>query len=106
MNTKNFINLTESLLNETESRKFKEQITNKLSDDIAALIPEYNDQAEEKIEREDHIKNVEQKVEGVVKFRWIIVGAFAVIMFLFSNQSVVFDILTTDKEQGRIEIVK
>jgi len=62
--------------------------------------------SEEKIEREDHIKNVEQKVEGVVKFRWIIVGAFAVIMFLFSNQSVVFDILTTDKEQGRIEIVK
>ena len=62
--------------------------------------------SEEKIEREDHIKNVEQKVESVVKFRWIIVGAFAVIMFLFSNQSVVFDILTTDKEQGRIEIVK
>lgn len=62
--------------------------------------------SEEKVEREGHIKNLEEKLNDVVKFRWIIVGAFAVIMFIFSNQSIVFDILTPDQEQGRIEQVK
>jgi chromosome segregation ATPase len=56
---------------------------------------------EEKIDK--RIGGVDKKVEDIAKFRWIIVGAFVIISFLFSNSNTVIDILTPEQQPVRIE---
>ena len=51
----------------------------------------------------DRIEKVENKLEEVVKFRWIIVGVFAVVSFAFSQSHVVIDLLTPDTSQVQIQ---
>lgn len=60
---------------------------------------------EEKEERVDEISKVDKKVNEVTKFRWIFAGAIAVVMFIFSNQTVIVDILTPNPEPAKLEKV-
>ena len=56
--------------------------------------------------RKKDIKDINTQVEGIKKFRWIFVGAIAVVMFIFSNQTVIVDILTPNTTPDRIQPVK
>ncbi|MFZ9354022.1 MAG: hypothetical protein ACO25L_04315 [Candidatus Nanopelagicales bacterium] len=49
------------------------------------------------------IEKVENKVEEFAKYRWIIIGVFAVISFTISQSNLVVDILTPDSSQTQIE---
>jgi len=80
-----------------------EQCT-KADDYISRLIEEL------KLENKDshqvvveRIEKVENKLEEVVKFRWIIIGVFAVVSFGLSQSHVVVDLLTPDSQQVQIE---
>ena len=75
-----------------------EQCT-KADDYISRLIEEL------KLENKDshqvvveRIEKVENKLEEVVKFRWIIIGVFAVVSFGLSQSHVVVDLLTPDSQ--------
>jgi len=59
---------------------------------------------EEKID--GRIGAVDKKVDDVVKFRWLVVGALVIISFVFSQSSMVVDVLTPDSEKIRIERAK
>lgn len=76
---------------------------NKADDYIGRLIEELKlenkDQHEAVSER---IGKVENKLEEFVKFRWIVVGVFAVISFGLSQSHVVVDLLTPDSSQQHI----
>lgn len=52
------------------------------------------------------IEKLEQKVDDVVKFRWILVGAVVIISFTFSQSKIVVDMLTPDPQSVRIEKAK
>lgn len=76
----------------------------KADDYVTRLIEEL------KIENKDsheavaeRIEKVENKLEEFVKFRWIIVGVFAVISFGLSQSHVVVDLLTPDTQQQVIK---
>ncbi len=49
------------------------------------------------------IEKVESKLEEFVKFRWIVVGVFAVVSFAFSQSHVVVDMLTPNTQQVQAE---
>jgi len=51
----------------------------------------------------ERIEKVESKLEEVIKFRWIIVGVFAVVSFAFSQSHVVVDLLTPDTPQVQVQ---
>lgn len=76
----------------------------KADDYIGRLIEEL------KIENKDQhdavtkrIEKVENKLEEVVKFRWIIVGIFAVVSLGLSQSNMVVDLLTPDTPQIQIQ---
>lgn len=60
----------------------------------------------EQKERESDINNITKKIDEVVKFRWLIAGGLVVAMFIFSNSSIVIDLLTPDQIPAKIEKVK
>jgi hypothetical protein len=75
------------------------------SDDYLARLVE-----EMKLENKDQhdvvskrIEKIETKLEEVVKFRWVIVGIFAVVSFGISQSRMVVDLLTPDNSQVIIE---
>jgi DNA repair photolyase len=49
------------------------------------------------------MEKLETKIEEFVKFRWILVGAVIIVSFVFSQSSVVVDILTPQYGPARIE---
>lgn len=59
---------------------------------------------EDKIDK--RIEAVDKKVDDVVKFRWLVVGALVIVSFAFSQSNTVVDILTPDQGQVRIEKAK
>jgi chromosome segregation ATPase len=59
---------------------------------------------EDKIDKK--IGEVDQKVQDITKFRWIVVGALIIVSFGISNLQVVIDILTPSSSPARIERVK
>lgn len=67
---------------------------------IEELRLENKDQHEAVTER---IENVEKKLEEFAKYRWIVVGIFAVISFGLSQSHVVVDLLTPDYPQVQIK---
>jgi chromosome segregation ATPase len=67
---------------------------------IEELRLENKDQHEIVTER---IEKIETKLEEVVKFRWIIVGVFAVVSLGLSQSHIVVDFLTPDAQQVQIE---
>jgi chromosome segregation ATPase len=74
------------------------------SDDyIGRLIEELKSENKDSHESvADRIEKVESKLEEFVKFRWIIVGIFAVVSFGFSQSHMVVDFLTPDIPQQQI----
>jgi hypothetical protein len=77
---------------------------NKADDYIGRLIEELRienkDSHEAVVQR---IEKVESKLEEFVKFRWIIVGVFAVVSFAISQSHMVVDFLTPDARQVQVE---
>lgn len=67
---------------------------------IEELRLENKDQHEAVSER---IEKIENKLEEVVKFRWIIIGIFAVVSFGLSQSHMVVDLLTPDVSQVQVE---
>jgi len=54
----------------------------------------------------DRIEKIENKLEEFVKFRWIVVGIFAVCSFAFSQSHIVVDFLTPDVPEVQVEKTK
>jgi len=52
---------------------------------------------------EKRINGLEVKIDEVVKFRWMILGAVVFISFALSQSPVIIDILTPDPQPARIE---
>ena len=76
----------------------------KADDYIGRLIEEL------KIENKDshdavvqRIEKVENKLEEFAKFRWALVGIFAVVSFAVSQSHIVVDFLTPDNSQVNVE---
>ncbi len=67
---------------------------------IEELRLENKDQHEAVTER---IEKIESKLEEVIKFRWIIIGVFAVVSFGISQSHIVVDLLTPDNAQVIID---
>lgn len=67
---------------------------------IEELKIENKDSHEAVVER---IEKVETKLEEFVKFRWIIVGVFAVISFAVSQSHIVVDLLTPNDAQVNVD---
>lgn len=104
------------------------QLTNKLNniqeqnaEDIQKLLTLFDKfdnkvnnaiENEEKERKEDiskvhtRIESLSNKVESVTKFRWLIVGGLAVLVFVSNNLSNILQHLTPHQEADRIEKVK
>lgn len=52
------------------------------------------------------LEKLENKVEDVTKFRWLLVGGAILLSFVFSQSGTVVDILTPDSQPVRIERTK
>ena len=52
------------------------------------------------------IEKIENKLEEFVKYRWIVVGIFAVVSFAFSQSHLVVDFLTPDIPQIQLDKTK
>ena len=79
----------------------------KADDYIGRLVEEL------KIENKDQhdsvsqrIQKIENKLEEFVKYRWILVGVFAVISFSLSQSHIVIDFLTPNVSQVQIDKTK
>jgi len=51
----------------------------------------------------DRIEKLENKLEEIVKYRWIIVGVFAVVTFAISQSHMVVDFLTPNTPQVQMQ---
>ncbi len=52
------------------------------------------------------IEKVENKIEEFTKYRWIIIGVFAVVSFAISQSHMVIDFLTPDLNSQHVQIKK
>ena len=79
----------------------------KADDYIGRLIEELKLQNKDQHEAvTERIEKVENKLEEVIKFRWIIVGVFAVVSLGLSQSHMVVDLLTPDSSQIQIQKTK
>jgi chromosome segregation ATPase len=71
-------------------------------------IKESSKQQHEAISRElgERIEKVEEKVEGISKFRWQILGGLAVVAIIIKFAPPVLSFLTPQQEPSRIERMK
>lgn len=67
---------------------------------ISNLIKEQHDAVN------DRITKVETKLEEVIRYRWILIGVFAVLTFAFSQSTVVVDLLTPDAPPVKMDHTK
>jgi gas vesicle protein len=89
--------------------KHDERIEQTLKNDQVFMkeIDEMKDENKKDHERVySRIEKLEMKIEEFVKFRWILVGAVIIISFIFSQSSVVVDVLTPSEDPARIERAK
>ena len=76
-------------------------------DYITRMIEELRiENKDQHTEVEKRIDELENKIDDVTKFRWIIVGVFAVVTFAISQSHIVVDFLTPDPQPARIEVTK
>ena len=76
-------------------------------DYITRMIEELRiENKDQHTEVEKRIDELETKIDDVTKFRWIIVGVFAVVTFAISQSHIVVDFLTPDPQPARIEVTK
>ena len=72
----------------------------KSDDVIGKMIDELKEENREQHEAvTQRIEKVENKLEEVIKFRWIVVGVIAVVSFAVSQSHMVVDLLTPDNTQ-------
>ena len=77
---------------------------NKTDDLIAKMVNDLKEENEKQCESvNEKIEKIEVRLEEFVKYRWIIVGVFAVVSFAFSQSHMVVDFLTPDTPQVRIK---
>jgi archaellum component FlaC len=77
---------------------------NKTDDLIAKMINSLKEENEKQCESvNEKIEKIEVRLEEFVKYRWIIVGVFAVVSFAFSQSHMVVDFLTPDTSQIEIK---
>lgn len=80
---------------------------NKVDDSIVKSIEDLRkENRDQHKEVEERITGLETKLDGFVKFRWMVVGAAVIVSFLISNLQVVVDVLTPSPVPARIERVK
>jgi gas vesicle protein len=73
---------------------------NKTDDLISKMLNDLKDESERHCEAvNNRIEKIETKLDEFVKYRWIIVGVFAVVSFAFSQSHMVVDFLTPDSPQ-------
>lgn len=73
---------------------------NRADDMIGRVLDELRDENREQHEIvSQRIEKIENKLEEFVKFRWVIVGIFAVVSFAFSQSHLVVDLLTPNAQQ-------
>jgi len=76
----------------------------KMDDMISKMIGELKDENREQHETvSGRIEKIEIKLDEFVKFRWIIVGIFALASFAISQSTMVIDILTPNSPEVIIE---
>jgi hypothetical protein len=76
----------------------------KTDDYVAKLIEELKTENKEQHDSvSNRIEKIEVRLEEFVKFRWILVGIFAVVSFAISQSHMVVDLLTPDNSQVIIE---
>jgi chromosome segregation ATPase len=70
---------------------------NKTDDYITKIIEEMRSENKEQHQSvSERIGKVENKIEDLVKYRWIMVGVFVVVTFAISQSKMVIDFLTPD----------
>ena len=76
----------------------------KMIEDIKVSSKEQHDAISKELG--DRIKTVEEKVEGLSKFRWQILGGLAVIAIFIKFAPPAFNLLTTHQNPSRMERTK
>jgi hypothetical protein len=80
---------------------------NKADDYITRVIEELRIENKEQHQSvSERIGKVESRIEEFAKYRWIIVGVFAVVSVAISQSHLVVDFLTPDQQPATIERVK
>jgi gas vesicle protein len=76
---------------------------NKTDDLFSKMLSNLKEENEKHCEAvNDRIEKIETKLDEFVKYRWIIVGIFAVVSFALSQSHMVVDFLTPDTSQVEI----
>jgi gas vesicle protein len=75
--------------------------TDELISKIIVELKEENKEQHKSVS--EKIKALEVKVEDLVKFRWIFLGAVLVLSFGFSQSHIIVDILTPNEEPVKVE---
>lgn len=101
--TKTSQNISKMLAVHEEKIEQCSKVDDLISKSIDELRKENKDQHKEVEER---IDGLETKLDGFVKFRWMVVGAAVIVSFFISNIQVVVDVLTPSPTPARIERVK
>ena len=76
----------------------------KADDYVGRVIDELRIENKEQYETVSlRIEKIENKLEEVVKFRWVIIGVFAVVSFSISQSHMVVDLLTPDTPEVQVK---
>lgn len=76
----------------------------KADDYVARLVEEMRLENKDQHDAVSHrIEKIETRIEEFVKYRWILVGVFAVVSFGISQSPMVIDILTPDTPQVEVK---
>jgi len=77
---------------------------NKTDDLIAKMVTDLKEENQKHCDSvNEKIEKIENKLDEFVKYRWIIVGVFAVVSFALSQSPMVVDFLTPDTSQIEIK---
>jgi gas vesicle protein len=77
---------------------------NKTDDLITKMVSDLKEENQKHCESvNEKIEKIENKLDEFVKYRWIIVGVFAVVSFALSQSPMVVDFLTPDTPQIEIK---
>jgi len=77
---------------------------NKTDDLITKMVSDLKEENQKHCESvNEKIEKIENKLDEFVKYRWIIVGVFAVVSFALSQSPMVVDFLTPDTSQIEIK---
>ena len=77
---------------------------NKTDDLIAKMVTDLKEENQKHCDSvNEKIEKIENKLDEFVKYRWIIVGVFAVVSFALSQSPMVVDFLTPDTPQIEIK---